>query len=122
MGVENDITEKELKRKIGPPTQKKPLFEFSDTMIRQKLDETFDFLVKKSSELDAPFDKLVAKCCMRYFFTSGKNFDKKKGQMFNEVHWLHLDSFISCYIFIFFSSTKSNNCYFCPGYFFFKFH
>ena len=109
MGIENDMSESELKHKSGGrPKSVKPLFEFGDTVIREKTDEILNYLVKKSSELDAPFDRLVAKCCMRYYFTSGENFNKKKGQMFNEVQWLHLNNLIYCYTYIFFSSKKSN--------------
>ena len=31
------------------------------------------------------FDRFVAKFAMKHYFTAGKNFNKKKGQMFAKV-------------------------------------
>ena len=46
-------------------------------------------LVKEWSNVNSktpiPFDKYVAKLAMRYYFNTGENLDKEKGEMFNKV-------------------------------------
>ena len=63
--------------------------ECGDTKIRLMTDKGLDLLVKEWSDVNSkspiPFDKYVAKLAMRYYFNTGENLDKKKGEMFNKV-------------------------------------
>jgi hypothetical protein len=59
--------------------------DFEDTAIQEKTKEILDLLLKTSSDFYVPFDKLVAKVSMQYFYTTGENYDKSKGDMFNKV-------------------------------------
>ena len=86
--VESEI-EPELKRKKGPgrPSQlgEKPLMEFGDTWIKEQLNPLYNHISKVSSELKIPFDRLVAKMCLRHYYTAGPNYSHEKGQIFNKV-------------------------------------
>ena len=83
---ENLESETVLKRKTpGRPKEEKPLIEFGDTMIREKTKPILTYLTDKCSELKVPFDILVAKVSMQYFYTTGENYNESKGNMFNEV-------------------------------------
>ena len=78
----------ELKRKRGPgrpPDSEKPLKEFSDPWIKQKLEKTYAILLKESSDLKCPFDQYLAKFALMFYYTAGENYNHKKGQMFNKV-------------------------------------
>ena len=90
--------EDELKRKtIGRPYSEKPLMEFSDPTIREKTEEIYQKVIKFCIEYGIPFDKLLAKLALRFYFTAGENFNKQKGQMFNEV--VTLEEF-HCFIYL----------------------
>ena len=86
---ESDPAEPEAKRTRGRPPDKKPLCEFSDPVIREKTDKGFELLLKEWSDVNSktpiPFDKYVAKLSMRFYFNTGENLDKQKGEMFNKV-------------------------------------
>ena len=103
MDVENDTSETETESKaeqektMGCPPSDKPLSEFSDPMIRKKTDPILQSILKASSELKMPPDKLVAKTLMRIYFTAGEHFNKKKGQMFNKVVTLEKFMFLFSY-------------------------
>ena len=43
-------------------------------------------MLKECSDQKISFDKLLAKLALRYYFTAGKTYDKKKGDMFNEIY------------------------------------
>ena len=45
---------------------------------------------KECSKENISFDKMLAKLGLRYYFTPGENFDKKKGHLFNQLYkaWL----------------------------------
>jgi hypothetical protein len=79
----------ENKRKRGRPTELKPLCKFSPPAIREKTDKGYELLVKEWSDVNSktpiPFYKYVAKLSMRYYFNTGENLDKEKGEMFNKV-------------------------------------
>ena len=88
---DSDLVQPEAKRKGpgGRPTELKPLCKFSPTAIKEKTDKGFELLVKEWSNVNSktpiPFDKYVAKLAMRYYFNTGENLDKEKGEMFNKV-------------------------------------
>ena len=83
--VESEI--EEPKRKRGRPSKlgEKPLMEFGDTWFKEKTNPLYNFITKVSSELKIPFDKLVAKMCLRHYYTAGPNYSHEKGQIFNKV-------------------------------------
>ena len=87
----SDLVQPEAKRKGpgGRPTELKPLCKFSPTAIKEKTDKGFELLKKEWSDVNSktpiPFDKYVAKLAMRFYFNTGENLDKQKGEMFNKV-------------------------------------
>ena len=68
--------------------------ECGDTKIRLMTDKGLNLLVKEWSDVNSknpiPFDKYVAKLAMRYYFNTGENLNKKKGEIFNKVTLLEI--------------------------------
>ena len=84
--VESEIEEPKRKPR-GRPSKLgvKPLMEFGDTWIKEQLNPLYNHITKVSSELKIPFDILVAKMCLRHYYTAGPNYSHEKGQIFNKV-------------------------------------
>ena len=89
---ESDPSEPKNKIIRGPggrPSELKPLCEFSPPAIKEKTDKGYELLLKEWSDVNSktpiPFDKYVAKLTMRYYFNTGENLDKQKGEMFKKV-------------------------------------
>lgn len=78
--VESDAVPK---RKVGRP--KMSLTDLGSTQLRKRTNEIYDVLLKECSDQNVSFDKLISKLALRYYFTPGENYDKKKGDMFNKV-------------------------------------
>ena len=70
------------------------MIECGDTKIRLMTDKGLNLLVKEWSDVNSknpiPFDKYVAKLAMRYYFNTGENLNKKKGEIFNKVTLLEI--------------------------------
>ena len=119
--VQSEIEEPKRKRGPGRPSELgvKPLMEFGDTWIKEQLNPLYNHISKVSSELKIPFDRLVAKMCLRRYYTAGPNYSHEKGQIFNKVVTL----VVFCNIFI--KSKICSNaplqfsiCHFSPVFFF----